>query len=304
MSAPPPVGDVPIGQVATPDAVRLPDPARLFAARAQRLDALSEDHPMAEFLRFLARLSRAQDEARAVLPPASAPEPARVAQAVEARMPPLAADGLARDASWRTVLLALLDGIAADDLPTPTRDTIAALRAAAPAALEEMADDFLRGTVAPGRAAQTVFVAAALQVWFAHRVAALDPGALRILPQEGLCPCCGSPPVAGLVMADDRSPGSRYLHCGLCGASWNHIRVKCIACGSTKGIAYQEVEGGSGAAKAETCDECRSYSKIFYQKQDAMIVPFADDIATLGLDIMVAEAGWSRHEPNPLVLAG
>jgi FdhE protein len=34
------------------------------------------------------------------------------------------------------------------------------------------------------------------------------------------------------------------------------------------------------------------------------IDPFADDPATLGLDVMVAEAGWARHAPNPLLLAG
>ena len=30
--------------------------------------------------------------------------------------------------------------------------------------------------------------------------------------------------------------------------------------------------------------------------------PFADDLATLGLDLIVAEAGWARHGPNPLLL--
>jgi FdhE protein len=32
--------------------------------------------------------------------------------------------------------------------------------------------------------------------------------------------------------------------------------------------------------------------------------PFADDFATLGLDVLVAEAGWSRYPPNPLLLVG
>ncbi|HLW93267.1 MAG TPA: formate dehydrogenase accessory protein FdhE, partial [Roseiarcus sp.] len=32
--------------------------------------------------------------------------------------------------------------------------------------------------------------------------------------------------------------------------------------------------------------------------------PFADDLATLGLDLMVADAGWARHAPNPLLLIG
>jgi FdhE protein len=43
---------------------------------------------------------------------------------------------------------------------------------------------------------------------------------------------------------------------------------------------------------------------MVYQKQDAQADPYADDLATLGLDLLVAEAGWSRHAPNPLVLVG
>jgi FdhE protein len=29
----------------------------------------------------------------------------------------------------------------------------------------------------------------------------------------------------------------------------------------------------------------------------------ADDLATLSLDLMVQEAGWKRHAPNPFMLA-
>jgi FdhE protein len=54
--------------------------------------------------------------------------------------------------------------------------------------------------------------------------------------------------------------------------------------------------------KAETCDECRSYAKMLYQSRDANVDPYADDLATLGLDFLVAEAGWARHAPNPLLL--
>ncbi|MDB5444000.1 MAG: fdhE, partial [Phenylobacterium sp.] len=40
------------------------------------------------------------------------------------------------------------------------------------------------------------------------------------------------------------------------------------------------------------------------QAKDTKVDPVADDLATLGLDLMVAEAGWSRHAPNPLLLIG
>jgi FdhE protein len=43
---------------------------------------------------------------------------------------------------------------------------------------------------------------------------------------------------------------------------------------------------------------------MLYQAKDMTVDPFADDLATLGLDLLVAEAGWSRHAPNPLILVG
>ena len=76
----------------------------------------------------------------------------------------------------------------------------------------------------------------------------------------------------------------------------------CITCGESRSVSQQQIEGHSGAVKAETCNECHTYVKMMYQ--DVMVDPFADDLATLGLDLMVAEAGWSRHAPNPLRLIG
>jgi FdhE protein len=56
-------------------------------------------------------------------------------------------------------------------------------------------------------------------------------------------------------------------------------------------------------SRAETCDECRTYAKVFYEAKDTGVDDaYADDLATLGLDIVVGEAGWSRHVPHPLLL--
>ena len=51
---------VPIGKIAEPPFVRLPDATTLFATRAGRLRALSEGHPLAPYLSFLASLSHVQ----------------------------------------------------------------------------------------------------------------------------------------------------------------------------------------------------------------------------------------------------
>jgi FdhE protein len=292
----------PLGGVKAPDALVLPDPTRRFARSAARLEALSAGHPMAEWLHFMAQLAQAQHVAATMLRPFAGPSLAAVEQATGARMPPLAADGYRRDAAWRDGLAILLDAPDSVTIPTPAKAVIASFRSSEAAAVEALADRFLRGAVASTEAGAALYVAAALQVYFTRLAAQLPLASLRLLPRRGLCPCCGSTPVAGVVLASGQTPGARYLHCSLCAVAWNHVRAVCISCGQSRSISLKEIEGDSGAVKAETCDECRSYAKMLYQSQDANLDPFADDLATLGLDLLVAEAGWARHAPNPLLL--
>ena len=84
------------------------------------------------------------------------------------------------------------------------------------------------------------------------------------------------------------------LRCSLCSVAWNHVRAVCITCGQSQSVALKGIEGESGVVKAETCDECHAYAKMLYQAHDMKVDPIADDLATLGLDLLVAEAGWSR----------
>ena len=82
---------------------------------------------------------------------------------------------------------------------------------------------------------------------------------------------------------------------------WNVVRVKCVLCGSTDGISFREIEG-IPTVKAETCEKCRGYVKILYQVNDPALEPMADDVATLGLDMLLAEEGWKRGGHNPFLL--
>jgi len=105
-----------------------------------------------------------------------------------------------------------------------------------------------------------------------------------------------------VVTATGQTPGTRYLYCSLCSTAWSHVRAVCITCGGSRTLSLRGIEGDSGAIKAETCDECHTYAKMLYQAKDMQVDPFADDLATLGLDVLVAEAGWARHAPNALLL--
>jgi FdhE protein len=288
--------------VKTPEALVPPDPATRFASSATRLEALSAGHPMMEWLRFMAQLVRAQHVVATTLKALPKLEQVAVVRAVDARMPPLAPDRHRRDATWLDGLAKLLDAVDSRAIPAQAGEVMASLRERDLDALEAMADDFIHCRVDAADAGAVLFVVAALQVYFTRLAATLPASSLRLLPQRGLCPCCGSTPVSGVVTASGQTPGTRYLYCSLCSTAWNYVRAMCVTCGQSRSLSLKEIEADSGAVKAETCGECHTYAKMFYQARDMKVDPFADDLATLGLDVLVANAGWARHAPNPLLL--
>jgi FdhE protein len=293
-----------LGGVKAPEAILLPDPGTRFLNTATRLEKLAAGHPIEDWLRFMAKLAYAQHSAIIALSALAGLEQSVVEQAVDARMPPLAADGHRRDPAWRdglAVLLAHFDNAA---MPPQVQTVVAQLRGRDAVGIENLADQFLHGDVEAADAGPVLYVAAALQVYFTRMAASLPAPDLRLLLQRGLCPCCGSTPIAGVVTATGQTPGARYLYCSLCATAWNHVRAICITCGESRTVSLEGIEGDAGIVKAETCNDCHTYAKMVYLAKDMKADPFADDLASLGLDVLVAEAGWSRHAPNPLLLVG
>ena len=292
---------IPIGEIATPPFVRLPDPGALFAARAERLRALAQTHGLRPYLLFVAGLSEAQHRIQDGLPPVEAPATDAVARAREFGLPPLDRARFTPDPAFEegfARLLAAADGL---DMPEAARAALVRVMGADAVAQAAMARAVLADAVPVEALAEHVFAAAALQVHFARLAATLD--AERLVPVgDGACPCCGGAPVASLVVGWPGAHGTRFCACSLCGTLWNYVRIRCTVCGSTKGIAYEEIEGGAGTVKAETCGSCRSYVKILHQHTDPALDPVADDIATLALDLLVREAGYRRGAVNPFLL--
>jgi FdhE protein len=149
--------------------------------------------------------------------------------------------------------------------------------------------------------AQRVLVAAGLQVHFARIAALLDADDLKPVA-DGACPVCGSSPMTSSVVGWPKAHNTRFCTCSVCGTMWNVVRVKCVLCGTTARIGYHTVEGQPDGVKAESCDSCRRYVKILYQVNDPALDPLADDVATLGLDMLMAEDGWRRGGHNPFLL--
>ena len=275
--------------------ILLPVTTTLFADRADRFASLASGHALADWLNFLGTLSRAQHDALKALPALPLPDAAALDQARQHGMPPL--DLAKRPAAWRESLrqIARSAQVAA---PATIQADLTKLIAADDATLEKLADALMQGAIEPSDALHIPFVAAALQVIFTDLASRIDASQISKFEQHNVCPCCGSPAVASVVRLGAAINNLRYLHCSVCNTEWNVPRAVCTSCGTDKDVAQQEIEGKQGAARAETCDSCKSYLKIVYQEKDPRVDPVADDLASLALDLLVDEAGYERAGPN------
>jgi FdhE protein len=279
--------------------VRLPDPTTLFADRAARLDEAAPGHPLEAYLRFVAEVARAQATVQATVALPPPPDGADLSLRSEHGMPPLSRHGLEADPGFDACLLALLDAVNLATAPEASGAARATLRAASREDRLDLALQVFEGALPVDRIAECVFVSAALQVRLAEHAARLDTKILKPVA-DGVCPCCGGAPVASVVVAWTPADKARYLSCSLCGTYWNHVRIRCTACGSGEGISYYGLDEVSKDVQVETCTTCHSYIKHLHQHRAPTLDPVADDIASYGLDLKIAEEGFRRAGLNLL----
>ena len=287
--------------------IRLPDRGQAFSRRAARLRQLSaaeragEGGAIGDYLRLMAVLADAQQLALATFS-TPRPDPGALKLARTHGMPAVHAASLTREASWRAGLGELCSFVIdSGKIPEEVRDSCARLRDAPVARLEAQADALLAGRGAEVDAAAAPFLMSALQVYWLNLAARLAPEEVTPLEIPGVCPVCGTLPVASVVRVDRGSNGNRYLHCALCATEWHMVRITCSHCQETTGLTYYSVEGGSPAVQAESCRSCRGYRKILYQERDGGVEPIADDLASLALDLLMSAEGYHRLSNSPLL---
>ena len=292
-----------LGEASEPAFVRLPKPETMFAARAARLSALVEANPLGPYLAFLSRLVSVQHAAQAALPPVPAlPEP-RLMQRLQHAMPPLSADVLAEGGSFAAALDWISRHAALADAPAEAEQARARLEAMSLPERLALAEAVFEAAYPAERLGESLYVAAALQVHLARHAARLE--ARRLGPVgDGVCPACGRAPVASVVVDWAGANRARYCCCSLCATMWNYTRIKCTSCGGTGGIAYYAVGEATAEVAAETCESCGIYAKHLHQHENPQLEPFADDIASFGLDVLVREKGFRRGVLNPLMVVG
>jgi FdhE protein len=287
-----------IGGVPKAPFVRLPDPAQVFIRRAARLRTLAESSELGPYLHFLAAVAEAQAETATAAPPPPLPPRDALERAREFAMPPLDRTA-APDARMRETCRGLFATLASIPKPEAAEAALVRVREADDRTLDGLISRTL-SDAAPEGVAERIYLAAALQVHFTSLAAQLDSRALKPVG-TGACPACGGPPAVSLIAGWPGGEGARYAACALCSTLWNEVRVKCLVCGTTEGIGYQEIEGQGGTIKAETCDGCGSYVKVLYQDKDPALDPIADDVASLGLDQLLSTSDYRRAGADPFL---
>ena len=293
--------------------VVLPNDIALFDNRARRFAHLARNHAMGPLLGAMAQIAAAQDQAYRAQGPVAIDDEL-LAQSREHGMPALSYQG-ERDPSWLTDVDAIIAALLT--CPEPVlQDAAARLQAIDADGREAIADAIFGGGIAGGDAESHALLAplvgAALQVWTTRQAASMTLGDVGLVGASTVCPCCGSRPVASVIEIGPNQHSLRYLHCALCATQWHMVRVTCTCCESTKDISYYSLNGVEADepskkiafARAEACDACHSYLKIFNREKEPMMDVVADDLATLTLDMLVDEAGYLRSGPNLLFAPG
>lgn len=288
-----------------PDFILLPG-GELFGYRADRLRLLATGNALSDYLLLMADLCEAQQGVFDQLAPLPLDE-ARSAQSLAHGLPPLGYDTLVREGDWLPVLDALLEACTVEQ--APVRAALDALRQADAGQCKAWAIALLAGSYELVPAGVVPFLGGALQVAWTHWLQRSDFSALREQGSQTLCPCCGAPPMAGIIHHLGKANGLRYLTCSLCACEWHFVRVKCSHCETGKGLGYYSLSTDDANAqkaplRAETCAHCKTYLKHLYRDYDARSEPLSADLASLALDVRLAEEGYERHAPNLLFAPG
>src|SRR5437764_8098106 len=120
---------IPIGDVATPQFVKLPEPASLFAIRFRRFRKLAEGHHLKPYLLFLAGLCEAQHALQADLPTPELLQPDALTRSREFGMPPLDRNRFFADPVFETTLDRLIALARAIDMPDAAAAALARVAA-------------------------------------------------------------------------------------------------------------------------------------------------------------------------------
>jgi formate dehydrogenase maturation protein FdhE len=113
---------------------------------------------------------------------------------------------------------------------------------------------------------------------------------------HGKCPYCGAPPALTRLKGEE---GKRVVYCSLCGVDRPAPRMQCPFCGNLDQAKLGVLFVGEDRARfIEVCEQCHCYIKCYDDRQlTADYSPFVEETATLYMDILAEEEGYSHRLP-------
>lgn len=275
-------------------ALLFPNLDNLFNQRRERFLALAKEHPLADYLRFLAKLVAAQQKALhehqiTVVPVLNNKQLAHY---------PLDARTWKRDSIWIDMLKLILNEAQIDATPE-LNATITTLKTMNDDELNKIADKLLNEDFQAISNDKALFIWAALMVYFRQLASLIPHNAVKESGDDlSHCPVCHTAPTASIVHIGNEQ-GLRYLHCALCETEWNVVRAKCTNCNESGKIEYFMLDQEFAPIRTEACDDCKSYLKIFYQEKAPHLDILADDLASIFLDMETGQKGYVKTGINP-----
>ena len=113
-----------------------------------------------------------------------------------------------------------------------------------------------------------------LELW---REVGIRPG-VRVI-DIGAGPGFATADFAELVAPGGTKFGHRHLHCSLCATAWRYVRTRCVHCGSTDKVSFRQL-AGTTYLRAECCESCQGYSKVFFLEGAKPVEALADRISS------------------------
>ena len=121
--------------------------------------------------------------------------------------------------------------------------------------IEAQADALLAGRHTEIDGAMAPFVMAALQVIWVDAASRFAVADVQPLDIPGICPVCGTLPVASIIRTEQPYQSYRFLHCALCATEWHMVRTTCTQCQATKDMGYSSIDGGGDDGQCQETHE-------------------------------------------------
>ncbi len=116
---------------------------------------------------------------------------------------------------------------------------------------------------------------------------------------EGRCPLCSAQASLSSIIEGP----IRNLHCSFCGTKGPYRFIGCPNCGSVDAAKLSTIMSDDEPGfRVSTCDACLTYVKVVEGPPLKEMGIDLADMASLPLDIVAQEKGYSRLAPNPISL--